>query len=180
MTAHAASTRISPMAESSAAFRSACPPGGRARFRLGREERLARYEERAAQSHDTIASRAFAAGNSCGAPARTSRSIWTEPALSCCHDRSVRHFASDRVPADVRRLTRSASAQRPMVALASMLSRDTTTHCPAIRHTSEKRPRAPAATGCADAAAVPSLWQPFELRLSPRARDGERRAPFLP
>src|SRR5438132_4261322 len=64
MAANAASTRISPMAESSAAFRSDCPPGGRARFRLDREERLVRYEERAAKSNDTIASRAFAAGNS--------------------------------------------------------------------------------------------------------------------
>jgi hypothetical protein len=52
------------MAESSAAFRRDCPPGGRARFRLDREERLARYEERAAKSNYTLASWAFAAGNS--------------------------------------------------------------------------------------------------------------------
>src|SRR5205807_654776 len=70
----------------------------------------------------------------CGAPARTSRSIGTEPALSCRNDLSVRHFASDRVPSDLRRLTRSASAQRHIVALAYTLSRDTTTNCPAIRN----------------------------------------------
>src|SRR6266849_2013014 len=92
--------------------------------RLGR----ASCEVRNAQRSRITPSRAGPSpqGITCGAPARTSRSIWTEPALSCRNSLSVRHFASDRVPSDVRRLTRSASVQLHIVALSYTLSRDTT------------------------------------------------------
>src|SRR6266571_1895649 len=61
----------------------------------------------------------------CGAPTRTSRSIWTALALSYRHRLSVRHLASYHVPSDCRRPPRSASDQPHVVAFSSMLSRDT-------------------------------------------------------
>src|SRR5712691_10772633 len=124
MVAHAASTRIWPIVESSAAFLSGCPPCGRTRSRLDMEE----YSSRYAQRRRTTRSRGGPSQKviPCGAPARTSRSIWTEPALSCRNRLSVRHLASDRVPSDFRRPTRSASDQRHVVALSYTLSRDTT------------------------------------------------------
>ena len=64
MAANAASTRIEPIMDSSAAFLSECPLCGRARFRLDREERHSRYEVRAAKSNYTIARRAFVEGHS--------------------------------------------------------------------------------------------------------------------
>jgi len=136
MVAHAASTRIWPIVESSAAFLSGCPPCGRTRSRLDMEEDSSRY----AQRRRTTRSRGGPSQKviPCGAPARTSRSIWTEPALSCRNRLSVRHLAYYRVPSDFRRPTRSASDQRHVVALSYTLSRDTTT-CYKLR--SIERPR---------------------------------------
>src|SRR5712691_3302119 len=124
MVAHAASTRIWPIVESSAAFLRGCPPCGRTRSRLD----MAEYSSRYAQRSRTTPSRGGPSQKviPCGAPARTSRSIWTEPTLSCRNRLSVRHLAYHRVPSDFRRPTRSASDQRHVVTLSYTLSRDTT------------------------------------------------------
>ena len=76
MAANAASTRIWPIVESSTAFLSGCPPGGRARFRLDMEEHRSRY----AQRNRITPSRGGPSRKviPCGAPARMSRAPWTK------------------------------------------------------------------------------------------------------
>jgi len=127
MAAHAASARIWPMVESSAAFLNGCPPCGRARFRLAMAEHSSSYVQRSRMTPSQGGPPQQ--GIPCGASARPSRSIWTKLALSCCNRLSVRHLVYDRVPSDFRRPTRSASAHRHVVALSYTLSRDTTKIC---------------------------------------------------